>query len=176
MCYKRVGASFYLQLAVIGVLTYLVHEAAHWGVGAALGYPVKFGLNAVTSSVPMTEMDHILFSLSGPAVTIVGAVLAFFWVKRGNSLAAYGVLYFAFFMRLVAAGISVFNLNDEARASQLLGIGPWTLPALVVVGLGTLTIIASRRLRLSWKVNGLAYLVSSVVISVFVGLDMVLRA
>lgn len=174
MYQKRVGASFYGQLVAIGLLTYLLHEAAHWIVGLALGYPVQFGLNAVTSAVPMTPMDAVLFALSGPVVTVLGAALAFMSVIRTGSLIAYGVLYFAFFMRLVAVGISVFNLNDEARASQLLGIGTWTIPAIVVIGLGALTVIASRHLRLSWKVNVLAYLVSSVVISAVVGLDMIL--
>lgn len=176
MYQKRVGASFYGQLVAIGLLTYLLHEAVHWIVGLALGYPVQFGLNGVTSAVPMTAIDHVLFSLSGPAVTVLGAVLAFVLVRRAESLIAYGVLYFAFFMRLVAVGVSVFNLNDEARASQLLGIGTWTIPAIVVIGLGALTVMASRHLRLSWKVNVLAYLVSSVVISAVVGLDMMLRS
>lgn len=173
---KRVGASFYGQLLAIGLLTYVLHEAAHWIVGLALGYPVQFGLNAVTSAVPMTPVDAVLFSLSGPAITVLGAVMAFVLVRRAASLIAYGVLYFAFFMRLVAAGVSLFNLNDEARASQLLGIGTWTIPAIVVIGLGALTVMASRHLRLSWKVNVLAYLVSSIVISAVVGLDMMLRS
>ncbi len=172
----RVGAGFYARVAVIGVLTYLLHEALHWIVGLALGYPVTFGLNGVSSATAMTASDHILFSLAGPAVTILGALAAFVWLKRAPNLTAYAILYFAFFMRLAAAVVSVFNLNDEARASQLLGWGVWTLPAIVVLGLGALTVAASRTLRLSWKVNLGAYLVCSLVISAIVGLDMVLRA
>jgi hypothetical protein len=76
---------------------------------------------------------------------------------------------------VVAAGVSVFNLNDEARISQMMGWGSWTLPAIVVSLLLVLTIIASRTLRLSWKVNVLCYVVASVVATAVVGLDMVLR-
>ena len=38
---ERVSASFYGWLAIITVAAYLVHEAAHWLVGAALGYEVS---------------------------------------------------------------------------------------------------------------------------------------
>ncbi|HYW15021.1 MAG TPA: hypothetical protein VE891_02565 [Allosphingosinicella sp.] len=171
----RANANFYLRLAAIGVLTYLIHEAAHWVTGQALGYPVQFGINGVTSTVPMTASDHISFSLAGPCVTILGAVAAYFWIRREHSLTAYAVLYFSFFMRLVATVVSLFNPNDEARASQLLGLGVWTIPALVVLGLGALTFAASRKMLLSWKVNLGAYFVSSVVIAAIVGLDMALR-
>ncbi|WGM47121.1 hypothetical protein KOAAANKH_01996 [Brevundimonas sp. NIBR10] len=94
---------------------------------------------------------------------------------RRESLFAYAVLYFALFMRVIAAGVSVFNLNDEARISDMLGFEPWLLPGLVIVALLIPTIVASRRLRLSWKINVLAYVVSSIVAAAVVGLDMVHR-
>ena len=172
---RRIGLAFYAVLALVAVATYLVHEAAHWIVGAALGYPVSYGINSVIPGAPMTPSDHIWMSAAGPAVTVVIALIAFVMVMRRHSLTAYAVLYFALFMRLVATGVSVFNPNDEARISQLLGWGTWTLPAIVLILLGVLTVIASRKLRLSWKVNALAYVVSSVVATVMVGLDMVLR-
>ena len=39
--FRRVDASFYLWFALVAIATYLVHEAAHWLVGASLGYPVS---------------------------------------------------------------------------------------------------------------------------------------
>ena len=163
-------------MPIIGLTTQLIHEGAHWITGRALGYPVIFGLNAVTSPTPMTVPDHILMSLSGPLVTIAGAVGAFLWLLRRPSLAAYGVLFFALFMRLVAVGLSIFLLNDEARSSQLLGIGTWTLPALVVGALAFMTVIASRRLGLGWRINVGLYLICSVIVSAIVGADMMLRS
>ena len=97
----------------------------------------------------MTVRDHMLMSAAGPVITILGALVAFAFVMRRDSLIAYAVLYFALFMRVIAAGVSVFNLNDEARISDTLGWGPWTLPAVVVTALLVTTIIASRHLRLS---------------------------
>jgi len=161
--------------AVIAVASYLIHEAAHWLVGAALGYQMSYGINSVVPGSAMTATDHILMSAAGPAVTILIALVAFVLVMRRQSLTAYAVLYFALFMRVIAAGVSVLNLNDEARISDMLGWGPWALPSAVIVVLLIPTVIASRHLRLSWKVNALAYVVSSLVASAVVGLDMVFR-
>lgn len=173
--HRSVRASFYAWFALIAVATYLIHEGAHWVVGAALGYPVSYGINSVIPGTPMTASDHLLMSAAGPAVTFVTALIGFYFVMRRERLIAYAVLYFALFMRVIAAGVSVFNLNDEARISDMLGLGPWLLPGLVVIALLIPTVVASRHLRLSWKVNALAYVVSSLVAVVVVGLDMMHR-
>jgi len=47
--------------------------------------------------------------------------------------------------------MSLFNPNDEARVSQLLGVGTWTLPLSVVGGLLVLVVAASRELRLKFR-------------------------
>lgn len=172
---RPVGPSFYAWFALVAVATYLVHEAAHWIVGTALGYPVSYGINSVIPGAPMTASDHMLMSAAGPAVTVITALIAFYFVMRRESLIAYAVLYFALFMRAIAAGVSVLNLNDEARISDMLGFGPWVLPGLVIIVLLVPTVIASRHLRLSWKVNALAYVVSSFVAAAVVGLDMLHR-
>jgi len=57
----------------------------------------------------------------------------------------------------------------------VLAFGPWLLTGLVVTALLILTFIVSRHLHLSWKVNALAYVVSSIVAAGVVGLDIVRR-
>lgn len=172
---RPVAAGFYGWLALVGAATYVIHEAAHWIAGAALGYPVSYGINSVIPGSHMAAGDHMLMSAAGPAITVITALIAFYFVVRRESLFAYAVLYFALFMRVIAAGVSVFNLNDEARISDMLGFEPWLLPGLVIVALLIPTIVASRHLRLSWKVNVFAYVVSSIVAAAVVGLDMVHR-
>ena len=172
---RRVNPGLYAWFALLAVTTYLVHEAAHWIVGASLGYPMSYGINSVIPGRAMTGTAHLLMSAAGPAVTVLGGLTAFTLVMRSDSLIAYGVLYFALFMRVIAAGVSVFNLNDEARISDTLGWGTWTLPSIVILVLLIPTMIASRYLRLSWQVNVLAYVVSSLVAAAVVGLDMVHR-
>jgi hypothetical protein len=49
------------------------------------------------------------------------------------------------------------------------------MPGLVILVLLVPTVIASRHLRLPWKVNALAYVVSSLVAAAVVGLYMVHR-
>lgn len=172
---RRIGVRFYILFAIAAVLSYLLHEAAHWVVGTLLGYPMSFGINSVIPGKAMTGTDHLLMSAAGPAVTVLLGLGAFVLVLRRRTLIAYAILYFALFMRVVAAGVSLFNPNDEARISQALGLGLWTLPAAVILILLIPTVIASRHLRLSWKVNALAYGVSSLVAALVVGLDMVHR-
>ncbi len=172
---RPVRANFFAWFALVAVATYIIHEGAHWMVGAALGYPMSYGINSVIPGAPMTPIDHILMSAAGPAVTVVIALIGFYFVMRRESLIGYAALYFALFMRVIAAGVSVFNLNDEARISDMLGLGPLLLPSLVIIALLVPTVIANRHLRLSWKVNVLAYVVSSVVAAAVVGLDMVHR-
>ena len=72
-------------------------------------------------------------------------------------------------------GVSLFHLNDEARISDALGLGPGTLPGLMVTVLMALTVIASRHLRLGWKTNLGAYLVSTIATTVIVMGDMMVE-
>ncbi len=79
----------------------------------------------------------------------------------------------AFFMRLLAAGMNFFTPNDEARVSQLLGLGMWTLPLAVVVGLFALLVPASRELGLKFREHFICYLIASVVVILIVGVDLI---
>lgn len=167
-------ATFHGILFLVGIGTFLVHEFTHWLTGVALGYEMVATLNHVGSRSPMSPGHQALVSISGPVVTIAQGLLGFWLVRHRRSLAGFALLYMAFFMRLLAAGVSLFNPNDEARVSQYLGLGTWTLPLLVVGGLLVLVVSASRRLKLRLLDQVFCYLVASVVVSLIVGLDMML--
>tara|TARA_R110000787_G_scaffold236620_1_gene343156 strand:+ start:59 stop:595 length:537 start_codon:yes stop_codon:yes gene_type:complete len=171
---RRVGIGFYPLLFVIALLTFALHEGAHWLAGITLGHDMVVSLNGSHATTPIPALDGMLISAAGPVVTLAQGVLGLILVRMFNSLAAYGFLFFAAFMRLMAAGVSMMNPNDEARISLYFGLGPWTLPLLMVAVLGIMTVIGSRHLRLSWQTNVLAWLTSSVAVSAIVGLDMVL--
>lgn len=172
---RRVGAGFYLLLAGAILATSLIHEGAHWLAGTLLGHPMTFNLNSVSPTDAVSMRDVLIFTAAGPVVTVIQGIIAFILVMRRDSLAAYAFLFFAALMRVTAAGISPFNPNDEARIGLELGIGQWTLPVLVCGLLVTLTVLASRRLRIGWKTNVLTYLVCTVGISAIVGLDILLK-
>lgn len=167
-------ARFHLLLFAVLVATFLVHEFAHWATGIALGHDMVATLNAVSPVGPVSRQHLLLIAAAGPLVTIAQGLAGFWWVRRARSHAGFALLYSAFFMRLLAAGVSVFNPNDEAKISQLLGLGPWTLPALVVGGLFWLVVRASRTLRLTLRDQLLCYVVASIAVTLVIGVDRVL--
>jgi hypothetical protein len=160
-----------VTLFLVGLATFFVHELFHWLAGTAFGYPMHVTLNRVWPATAVTPLHAALISAAGPLATYAQAGLGYSMVARGPSIVGFAMVYMAFFMRLIATAVSVFNPNDEARISQALGIGLWTLPALVVVALFVLVFRASRRLRLSFREQLVCYLVASAVVTLIVGAD-----
>lgn len=166
----RQGVTFQLLIFVITPLTFLVHEFGHWLTGELLGYSMQFSLNLVTplAGQQPTPGELLMISIAGPAMTILQGLLAWWMIRRGGGLPWYAVLYVATFHRFAAAFVSLFHPNDEARISQMLSLGTWTLPVLVVAGLLALTVSANRRLRVGWKQNLVAYFVASFAVAAVV--------
>lgn len=165
------NARFYLWFVLVFLITNLLHEGGHWLMGAALGMDMRFGLNAVLYLSPTESWQRALADAAGPLVTIMQGIVAYVLVRRTASVKAFAFLYAAAFMRLVAGLVSVLHPNDEARLSLYLGLGKWTLPALVAAGLIVLAIRGSKRLGLTWKDQALCYLVASLAVSAIVGVD-----
>lgn len=167
----KLKPSFSPWLVVVFFITNLLHEGAHWLTGAALGFDMQFGLNAVRYLSPTEPWQRMLADAAGPVLTILQGLLAYVLVKRSASHLAFAFLYTAAFSRLTAGLVSVLHPNDEARVSMYFGLGKWTLPVLVAGGLIVLVIAASKHLSLGWKDQVLCYLVASLTVSVIVGLD-----
>lgn len=165
--YKQLSSTLFL----VGVATFVVHEFFHWLAGTLLGYPMRITPNQVGPLTAMLPAHHTVMSAAGPLVTYAQAAVGYALVRKRASLVGFAMVYMAFFMRLVAMGVSVFNPNDEARISRDLGLGLWTLPALVVGTLFILVYLSSRRLRLTAREQLVCYLVASAVVTVFVGAD-----
>lgn len=165
-------AKFYALLFFVGLGTFFVHELAHWIAGVALGYEMLATPNHVWSKSPIGTLDGALISSAGPLITIAQALVGFLLVAKRGSKIGFALLYMAFFMRAVAAGISIFNPNDEARVSQMLGLGTWTIPLIVVISLFALLFSASVQMNLRTRDQLFCYLVASVVVSLIVGVDM----
>ncbi len=159
---------------MVGIASFLVHEFAHWLAGVVLGHEMVATLNSVSPVGAISVQDQMLILAAGPLVTIGQGIIGFLLVRRHASHFGFALLYMAFFMRLLAAGISFFNVNDEAKISQLAGLGTWAVPVAVVTGLLVLVILASRTLRLKFRDHLFCYLVSSAVITAIVGVDAVL--
>ncbi len=173
MTSTRLGWSFYLVLIVACPLTFLLHESAHWLTGEWLGYAMTMSLNAATPSggVFTSDTHTMLVSAAGPLITLLQAVIAFLLIQRRQIQLAYPVLFVAWMMRFAAMVVSIKHPNDEARISAMLGLGTWTLPALMVSLLFGLLYLGSRTLKLNWRQNLACYLIASAMIAAIVVLD-----
>jgi hypothetical protein len=153
---SRARRSAILPTALIGfvvvVILNLVHEAGHGLAGKAMGYDVIVRTNhaAVASGRFVSATDSLIMSAAGPLVTVVIALAAWFYARRGSVLAA-GVVLAALASRLLAAVVSLNYHNDEARISTALGLGKWTLFAIVILLLGLLAASALRGKHLGWR-------------------------
>lgn len=170
----RTGAGFYGLVFIAGFITFALHEGGHWLAANLLGYDAYFSLNSAGTRSVVTPADEAIISGAGPAVTVVQALIAVALVQARGSAAAWVFLFWAAFMRLMATVISLFNPNDEARISDWLGWGPWTLPVIVTAGLFVLLAVGVRRLNVSWKTLALTWVTASVAVSAVVGLDMII--
>jgi hypothetical protein len=168
------GLRFYVTLFFVGVITYLLHELGHWGVGKFFGFEMNFRLNGVSTLSPVVPLSRALFDFGGPAVTLVQGFIAYAIVKRSGSQLAFAFGYQAAFMRVVASLISLVYLNDEARLSLYFGLPAWTLPVAISAVLVALAWAASKRLGTTWKDQLGCYLAASVTAGAVVGLDMVM--
>ena len=149
-------------LLLIFLMTFVIHEGAHWAMGEALGYDMEVSINrAGPVSAEPTPFHAMLISAAGPVVTFLQAVIALILIGRTQAVFWFLTLFSAFFMRVMAFGVSFLNYNDEARISLFLGWHWWLLPLLVVSTLLLLTIQGSRKLGLGWKSWGLGWIVLS---------------
>lgn len=162
------------------VVTWGLHEFAHWAMGTALGYDMWMTFNKaglIRGQEYASAWHQGLVGIAGPAITVLQGVLAFVWVRKSGKLWTYAFLFLTFWMRLIAMCISFFvNPNDEAEVGLMLGLPMWILPTVIVLGLLTLTYMGSRRLNVGWKGNMLAYAMASFVTAVIVFSDAYLFA
>jgi len=166
-----------LAVPFVGFATFLLHEGGHWAAGELLGHDMALGLNRaapVDAEPGPTQAALLIMIAGGVGVTLVQGLIGLL-ILRWSAAIGYAVVFFAFFMRLMALGITVTaNPNDEAQIGLMLGVGPYILHIVVVLALLGVTIVAARRAGAGWAANVLAYLVGSATITAIVYLDTVI--
>ncbi len=168
---KRVISKKYTAIFAVAVFSsWMLHELFHWLMGNRLGYDMVMTLN---SSYPAggqyrSDADFQLISAAGPLFTLCEAILVFFLMKYRRMILLYPFLFTCFYMRFLAGLISILNPNDEARISTALGLGEFTLPAVMATILFMLCYSISKKYALGIKFNlanlGLAILFSTMII------------
>lgn len=140
-------------------------------MGTSLGYEMFVSINKaglVDGGAYASGLHEQMVSFAGPFITLMQACLALWLIYLRRVKWAFPVLFSALMMRVMAGVVSLSNPNDEARISEWLGIGMWTLPILVVVVLLAMTVLGSRKLKLGWKAWVLSWLVSSIGITLVI--------
>lgn len=170
----RVGVPFFLGMAVIAVVTMVLHELVHAVVALALGAEaVGIGLTRMRYTGDLNSAAQAWVSISGPIFTAtLGLIGAWLAIAKDRPL-GYELLFVALFQRAAAMGMSHFtgSHNDEARVSLFLGWEWWMMPAALVVPLALLFVISAIRLRMGIGVFLLSYLTISLVYTGMVALD-----
>ena len=153
----KVNGTFILVAAITVFLSFFLHELCHYFAGILQGLPMGMSLNNTfglgNPEVPVSQA--IIICAAGPVFTILQAVIVYFLIQRNGSPLLYPALFTPFYMRLLAGVMNVFNLNDEGKIGNFLGIGTYTLSAVVVGFLFYLVYITSSRQHYPARFNGL---------------------
>lgn len=165
-----INSQYILVTALAVPATWLLHEGTHWAAGTALGYDMALTLNTgyAVNGLYDNDRHYQLISAAGPLVTLLEALVVFIFMRRRKKYLLYPFLVTCFYMRLLAGLLSFVNPNDEARISEALGIGRFTLPVLMTALLLVLVYKTSRRYRFRTRFNAttiaLVILFSSIII------------
>jgi len=165
--------AFLFLCFLVTATMHILHEAAHGLAAKVLGYDILANINSV-ALVPEAhamQIDANIITAAGPLLTIVLALGAYILARRTRRSIAIVIVFVAAIMRLLAAGVSAFSPNDEARLGIALSVGYWTIHAIVVLFLSCLFIKLYMRYSLGWRWLLFAYLGSSVAFTSIVFLE-----
>lgn len=141
------------QIFLITVLGLIAHELAHFMAAKALGYEAIINLNSVKTIGLDNTLHGLIITGAGPVLTIGQAFLGYHLIRSEKRLMlGLGLLVCAAVQRTTAALFSLIsNPNDEMRMSVDLGLGSWTLYAVVLVGLWWLVWRGANRVKPGWS-------------------------
>lgn len=152
--------------------TFAVHELAHGLMGAALGYDVFVRVNSsgLVSGDYRSALDRDLIDAAGPAVTLLQGLFGLWLAYRWPTVTSFAVVLAALLMRMLAAGVTLFMPNDEARLGLSWGVGLWSVHAVVIAALLIMTVLAARWTKPSvWSVITLVLAIKVGITAVVMG-------
>jgi hypothetical protein len=152
---KRQKLKLYLLFIPVAYFSFLFHEFGHWTIGEILGNDMALTLNlAWPSSGHYVEAGNYIWVISGgPVFSILQSFIALLVVLKYRTVFAYPFLFFPLFMRFFSLTCGGFSKQDEAGMSAFLGIGTYTVAAIVILILVCLVWAGSKKLRINLKTN-----------------------
>lgn len=121
----------YIAYSLIAVvLTFLIHEFAHWTMGELLGYEMIMTLNkAYPVNLSYSEDWHYtLISAVGPLTTLLQAFVVYIIIRRTSRSYIYPLLFSCFYVELLSGIMNFRNANDLGRISRTFNLGFFTIP------------------------------------------------
>ena len=160
---NTIDLKFILLFIPAAYVSYLFHEFGHWIVGELLGNDMAYSLNYVwPKGGQYVDASHNLYvSIGGPAFSILQSLLGFLIIEKYKSLYLYPFVFFPMFSRLFSLVFGGFAKQDEARISALLGVGTFTIAAIVLLILVLIVIRSSLILKLDLKNIGYIFTIST---------------
>ena len=151
----KINLKYILLTAVAVFLSFVLHELTHFFTGEYLGNKMAMTLNSgyPVSGFYLEEWQYTVVSAAGPLFTILQALIFYFLLKKKNNYYLYPWLLIPFFMRFSAMVLSFSNPNDEARISQSLELGKFTLPLIVSLLLFFLVLKINQQYRYTKPFN-----------------------
>ena len=144
---KQIGLTL-----VIVILCVILHEAGPLLAAKALGYDAVVRINSVsTVGGAANWRDAAMVDAAGPLITVLLAITGLALSGRGGSMLGPTIVFAALMMRLLATLVSVQAPNDEARIGEALGLGTWTIPAIIVGLLAIMMAVSARRSGVGWR-------------------------
>lgn len=166
--------SYAAAVAAAVIFTWLIHEFGHWITAKALGYSPVMTLNTVFIQERNYNSDwhQILVSAMGPVITIIQALVIYRLLsKKGWNKFLFPLLLLAFYTRALAGVMNLFNLNDEGRISNFLGIGNFTLSIIISALLFWLVFKVSKASQPGWRYHVFTLLLVMLFSSVWILAD-----
>jgi hypothetical protein len=150
-----ITVKYFWVTALAVFLSFELHELSHYLTGEALGNTMAMTLNSgyPVAGHYLKDWHATVVSAAGPLFTILQGILFYFLLRKKDNYYLYPFLFISFFMRFSAMIISFFNPNDEARISISLGLGRFTLPAIVSLFLFYLVYTISKQYQYSKRLQ-----------------------
>ncbi len=129
----RISFTYVLVTLAAVIVSWLIHEFAHWSTGELLGNEMVMTLNTSypKAGIYLEDWHGTIISAAGPIITLIQAIIFYFLLKKGAGKFLFPFLLTCLYMRSVAGVINFINLNDEGRISRDLGLGSFTLPFII---------------------------------------------
>lgn len=167
----RINRKVVLLFIPVAFLTFLFHEFGHWITGEFLGNEMVMNLNDVSArgGYYLDNSHNLFISMGGPVFTLFQALISLLLIQLTHSIYIYPFVFFAAFSRFFSIIFGGFSLQDEARISSILGIGSYSVAAIVLLTLSLIVWRSNYLLKLNPKGIGYYTVLSTLSILMVIG-------